>query len=271
MIGSVCRLFFFFNAVKGVTHIMSGIITDAELIVASARRIIESFAEDTELIDTESPPEDDTPEDDTDFEEASSLKKSFLVVGKGEGTPGSEVTIEVLVSTHVPINGFGLAITLTSELRYVSSTPSNTLLQMLNRKKLWHIVKRNDGASWKEQYLQVGVIFMGQVLTQADVEAPITDEVVEEIEQRIKGLDKTITDLQIPQLIPVYEMVVQIPADAKPGKKYELSASWKLGRPLKNSDGRVRWLYYPTELTVSRHVQRWAVRPEFVSGWIDVI
>lgn len=196
------------------------------------------------------------------------VEQSWLVVGKGEGEPGSVVHIEVLAASHLPINGFGLAVGCDRDITLTDCGPSADLLGALGRVKLFHIHERRTGASWKENFIQAGVIFMGPVITQEDVNSAITGEMIEKIKERNRGADKTIIDLRIPFLIPIYDLHLRLPPDVNSGTRYELNAEWKYGRRLKNSDGSQKWLNFPTELTRSKGL---AIRPSFVSGWIDVI
>jgi hypothetical protein len=203
--------------------------------------------------------------DDDDDEEEEENSESYIVIGKARGIPGEVVTIEVLGKTHLPVNGFGLAVGCDRSLSLTSSRVSPELSEILGLDDPQKIVKEHDGTSWKNTFLQVAVIFFASFFSQEEIEAPIPTE------KPPKPPRRTILDLQLSTMIPIFNFDLKIPDDAPIGRKYVLTAEHKYGHRFKYSDGRTRWILYPTEFTTSLKVARFAIRPKFVSGWIDVV
>lgn len=238
---------------------------DLEVIKAAA--ISTGKSVQTILDEITKKPEPGSPEELTDGdplkEEEEQAGKSYLVVGKGEGHPGEVVRIEILGKTHLPVNGFGLAVGCHESLTLTGSRVSPELSEMLGMETPQKIVKEHDGTSWKDTFIQVGVIFFSKLWD--DIEALIP-------RGKPPKVRRTIADLQLSTLIPIFVFELLIPDQVKVGHRYELNAEYRYGHQFKYSDGRTRWIEYPTEYGTSRDFHGGLpIRPLYVSGWIDVI
>lgn len=222
----------------------------------------DSLAEIIVEVGTEAPDLDVPPADPPDEPEPEVPAESHIVVGYAEGKAGEVVRVEVLGSTHVEVNGFALGVGLPRELQLVKSGPTDGLKELLQLDSPQVIQKRQVGASWRQNFLQVGVLFFATVFSEEEIDGSVPVPP--------KKPKRTIVDRRIPTLMPIYEMEVKIPADAKVGDKWELDAEKYHGHPLRYADGRVKWLYYPSMYTTNRHVSRHGIVPKFVSGWIEV-
>lgn len=234
------------------------VIREAAIATGKSVGVILGEIEAEERRETGQEPEPVEPVEAAEEEE----QVSYLVVGKGEGEPGDVVRIEILGKTHLPVNGFGLAVGCHQSLSLVGSNVSAELSEMLGMENPQKIVKEHDGASWKDTFLQVGVIFFSKLWE--NIDAPIP-------EGKPPAVRRAIIDLQLSTLIPIFVFELLIPDQAKVGHRYELNAEYRYGHQFKYANGRTRWIGYPTEYSTSREVSGLPIRPSFVSGWIDVI
>lgn len=189
------------------------------------------------------------------------VSTSHIVVGKGEGMPGEEVEIEVLGQTHREVQGFGLAIgcdPLLPCIRHMVALDLTTLLEMPDPQVIFK--QQRMGKGWQGDFIQVAVIFFKTFLDTPLTTAP--SNISPEPPKPHRG----VASLQIPTLIPIFNLIFKIPEGAKPGMKFNLIPGHKYGRRLIFHDGNSRWLYYPTE-----YAGRPLIRPELTSGWISVI
>lgn len=193
---------------------------------------------------------------DTDLSE-----KSVLVMGEATGKPGEIVRIDVLCATHLPINGIGLSVGLAKDLQLVEFGVTDELKEMIGITDPQIVQKRHIGSSWKDTYLQSLVMFYRTVFSQEQIEGaeppPATTP------------KRTMVSARIPTLMPSLFLRVKIP-DSPMVDQYKLDPSLQYGNRLGYHDGRTKWINMPTEFTTDAKVQRTAVRPDFVSGWIRV-
>lgn len=187
---------------------------------------------------------------------------SSVVVGKASGAPGETVHVEVLGGTHIPVNGFGLAIGCDKNVKLVDSGVSKMLTETLGVNRPQVIVKQQRGLMEKQNFIQVAVFFVSEFLSEEQVEGNEPPPV---------GIKRTIVDKQLPPMTKIYFLALKIPESAEPGDRIPLTPGFDYGRPLSNAGGRMTWLPYPTMYTTSREYgQHGITKVNLVEGWIDV-
>jgi len=203
-------------------------------------------------------------------EQAPEPRPSSMVVGLAEGAPGEIVEVEILGGTHLPVQGFGLAIGCNPMLRMLGASESEEMRRLLSITDVEDIKKQHRrGNNWQDNWIQIFGAFYRQLW-----ETDELDEAVADAEAgKPRKVKRSIVEVLIPPMTPLYVLKLKIPDDATPGMEFELDIEHKYGRRL-NSNGPVKFLEWPPRYGTSLQVAQYGIEKkdiELVSGRIKVI
>lgn len=186
---------------------------------------------------------------------------SLLMVGKAETNPGGTVDVDVLGSTHIPVNGFGISVGAPKGVSIFSVETTGELGNLLGIDDPQLVVNYHRGKTWRDRFLQAQVMFFGTALSQVQIEGKDTPPVKPK---------RNIIDARIPAMTPLLRLRILVDEDARKGR-YALDPALNYAVKIEYSTRKPIWIRMPTEFTTSASVQRLPVRPEIVSGWVDVV
>lgn len=206
-----------------------------------------------------------------DYEQPSSPRptpenSSYLIVGKATATKGSTAIVEILGATTLPVQGFGMQIGCSPLLTLKKAEVTPELIQAIGLP-----LERIQPDGKKTPTTLHAIASQGKYGGLGDLLAVFVgffEEITAASSLRPEG---SIRDTVIPSMTPLVRLHLEVSEDAA-RTRYELdNASFKYGRPMKNAKGQTVHLRQETVYATAREVAKHGIKPELVSGWVDVL